>query len=276
MKVTIVVDNCVPISTPSPFLAEHGSSILLEFGGTKILVDTGQSNAVIHNLSLLGIHPGELDAIFLSHGHYDHAGGLFHILKCRRKPIPVYAHPHIFKQRVSLVGGRYHIGIPHLREELTSLGAVWQFDEKTSEVFRNLWYSGEVPRITDYEFGDTRLVTDNEGCDCQDDIEDDTSLFYKSANGLVVIGGCSHSGLVNTIQYGLQVTGENKLLGWIGGTHLGPVSVDQQNKSLGYLEQLSPEFIAANHCTGFPMMSELHQRFGKRFIPAFVSVSINC
>jgi Metal-dependent hydrolases of the beta-lactamase superfamily II len=90
----------------------------------------------------------------------------------------------------------------------------------------------------------------------------------------VVIGGCSHSGLVNTVQRGFEITGQTRLAGWIGGTHLGPVSDAQQQLTLATLEQYSPDFIAANHCTGFAMMAELRQLFGKKFIPAFVGTTI--
>ena len=80
MKVTIAVDNCVPIGARAPFLGEHGLSMLIETVDTRLLLDTGQSSAIIHNLSLLGVSPGSLDMIAISHGHYDHTGGLYHVL----------------------------------------------------------------------------------------------------------------------------------------------------------------------------------------------------
>ena len=136
--------------------------------------------------------------------------------------------------------------------------------------------SGHIPRNTDYETGDPKLVTcATDGSECQDKIEDDTSLFYAGPRGLVVIGGCTHAGLVNTVRRGLEVTGTSRLAGWIGGTHLGPVSKEQQGKTLAQLASFGPEFIAANHCTGFAMMATLYERFGDRFIPAFVSTVID-
>ncbi len=112
-------------------------------------------------------------------------------------------------------------------------------------------------------------------CDCQDTFEDDTSLFYAGPRGLVVIGGCTHAGLVNTVRRGLEVTGTSRLAGWIGGTHLGPVSKEQQGKTLAQLASFGPELVAANHCTGFAMMAKLYECFGDRFIPAFVSTVID-
>ena len=273
MKITIVVDNNVPISTPSPFIGEHGLSLLIETAGTKILLDAGQSDAVVKNLSLLGIHPNQLDAIVLSHGHYDHAGGLGFILELRDKPIPVYGHPDIFQDRYSLSGGcNRYIGIPSIREKLTTLGAEWHLSAEPMEIAANLLFSGQIPRQTDYETGDKKLVIYGEGgAGCQDEVKDDTSLYYSCPDGLVVIGGCTHSGVVNTVENGFKLTGKTQLKGWIGGTHLGPVSKQQQNKTLDRIEKYAPRFLATGHCTGFAMSAELQRRLGERFIQAFVS-----
>ncbi len=278
MKVTVIVDNAVPFGTRQPFLAEHGLSLLIEHAGKKILYDTGQSSAVVSNLSLLGFRPSELDMLVVSHGHYDHTGGIFHVLQHARKKIPVFAHTNIFQARYSIAGDqRRFIGIPHKKEVLTALGAEWRLIDKPTEIIPGLWMSGPIPRITDYETGDPKLVTcaATGGCDCQDKVEDDTSLFYAGPRGLVVIGGCTHAGLVNTVQRGLEVTGSSRLAGWIGGTHLGPVSKEQQGKTLAQLASFGPELVAANHCTGFTMMARLYECFGDRFIPAFVSTVID-
>jgi 7,8-dihydropterin-6-yl-methyl-4-(beta-D-ribofuranosyl)aminobenzene 5'-phosphate synthase len=273
MKVTVVVDNAVPFGTRQPFLAEHGLSLLIEHAGKKILFDTGQTSAVISNLSLLNLRPSELDMVILSHGHHDHTGGIFHVLRHARKQIPVYAHKKVFQERYSVAGAeRRFIGIPYRQELLTALGAEWRLVDKPAEILPGLWMSGHIPRTTDFEAGDPKLVTCAAGgCDCQDNIEDDISLFYAGPRGLVVIGGCTHAGLVNTVQYGLEVMGTSRLAGWIGGTHLGPLSKEQQGKTLARLRSFGPELVAANHCTGFAMMAILSECFGSRFIPAFVS-----
>lgn len=275
MKVTVVVDNSVPISAKSPFLAEHGYSLLIEYNCQKILFDTGQSQAVVHNLGLLGTNPKELDALVLSHGHYDHAGGLMHLLQHREKCLPLYAHSDIFMPRYSVANGsRRFIGIPYAKEQLTSLEIEWHLGKTPAEIFPSLWFSGQIPRLTEYETGDNKLVVSCGGCDCQDEINDDTALYFAQNESLVIIGGCTHSGLVNTVKHGLEVTGTKYLKGWIGGTHLGPTSKEQQEKTLAFLEQMHPEFILSAHCTGFDMMAELKRRFGDRFIPGFVSAAI--
>lgn len=277
MKITVVVDNTVPISAKKPFLGEHGYSLLIEHDTKKILFDAGQSPAVIQNLSLLGIAPTELDALVVSHGHYDHTGGLLQVLQHANKQLPLYAHSDIFVPRFSIAGGiRQYIGIQYQKEQLTSLGVDWQLGKSPRKIFDQLWFSGQIPRVTDYEQGDVKLVTNCGNCDCQDGIDDDVALYYLQDGKLVVIGGCTHSGLVNTVRHGLTVTGAKGLRGWIGGTHLGPVSKEQQAKTLDFLAEMEPEFIMAAHCTGFDMMAELRNRFGKRFLPGFVSAVVEC
>ena len=277
MKVTVVIDNCVPIGAPAPFLGEHGLSMLVEAGDTRLLIDAGQSSAIIHNLGLLGVMPNSLDMIAISHGHYDHSGGLYHVLNHAKKRIPVYLHEDAFKPRFSVSNGeRRFAGIPYRKEQLSTLGADWHQIKQPVELLPGLWLSGAVPRNTPYETGDARLVAPgaNSGCDCQDEIEDDMALFYKCEKGLVVISGCTHSGLVNMVRHGLAVTGAERLHGWIGGTHLGPVSTRQQEQTIAQLQAFQPDFVAANHCTGFRMMARLQDAFGDRFIPAFVSTVI--
>ncbi|VBB09624.1 metallo-beta-lactamase [Lucifera butyrica] len=272
MKCTVVVDNSVPISTRRPFRGEHGFSLLIEVASAKILLDTGQSEIVLHNLKLLGVQPNDLDAIALSHGHYDHTGGLAFLLQHRHKPIPVYAHPDIFQNHHSVnEGKRRYIGIPHTQEELSELGAQWNLTAAPREIVPGLMFSGQIPRRTDYETGDAKLVIAAEaGCDCQDPILDDAALYYSCRDGLAVIGGCAHSGLVNTVEYGLKLTANTQLAGWIGGTHLGPAPKPQQAKTLCRLAEYAPRLVAASHCTGFAMMAELQRRFGERFIPGFI------
>ena len=275
MKITVAMDNTVPISAKRPFLGEHGFSLVIEHADRRILLDAGQSSAIVNNLSLLGIPADSIDAVVVSHGHYDHAGGLYHILSHARKKIPVFAHPDIFSSRFSTAGGlRQYIGVPHTQEQLSGLGATWNLSVKPTQIMENLWVSGQVPHTTSYEKGDSRLVLQQEGCDCQDEINDDMSLYIVKGKDLLVIGGCAHSGLVNTVRYGFEVTGATRLAGWIGGTHLGPVSSEQQEQTLDALMAWNPDFVAANHCTGFPMMAALYGRFGSKFISAFIGTVI--
>jgi 7,8-dihydropterin-6-yl-methyl-4-(beta-D-ribofuranosyl)aminobenzene 5'-phosphate synthase len=285
LKITVVVDNNVPPGAKGPFRGEHGLSVLLETGVRKVLFDAGPSDIILHNLMLLGVHPKEIDAVVLSHGHYDHTGGLGALLTMAGKRMPVYSHPGVFQLRYSLTGGscRY-VGIPYTREYLTQIGADFQAVESPVELLPNLWISGAVPRETAYEEVDANMVIPNQECGCcetpepyiKDQITDDMALYLRCAEGLMVLGGCAHSGIINMVNHGLKVTGSIKVHGLMGGTHLGPASEAQQNATLASLQWFAPNFVASNHCTGFAMMAKLSQVFEKKFIPAFCGTSIEC
>jgi 7,8-dihydropterin-6-yl-methyl-4-(beta-D-ribofuranosyl)aminobenzene 5'-phosphate synthase len=271
MKITVAIDNNVPLSASLPLTAEHGVSFLIEIAGKRVLYDVGQTGAVLSNLTILGVPATSLDAIVLSHGHYDHTGGLLTVLRATRPDVEVHIHPHAFADRHSQAEGAMRpIGIPFAEDYIKSIGGVWRESATPTEIVPGLWYSGTIPRVTDYETGDAKLVRDG----APDPIEDDTVLYVKGSRGLVTIGGCAHSGLVNAVRHGFAVTGLDRLQGWVGGTHLGPASPDQQERTIAQLVAWEPEFVAANHCTGFAMMSRLQQVFGRRFVPAFTGVEL--
>jgi len=289
LKATVVMDNMVSHVVKKPFRAEHGLAVLLETGGKRFLFDTGPSDLILHNLSLIGLHPRELDGIILSHGHSDHAGGLAAVLAHAGRQMPVYCHPEAFGPRYSLIKTppRY-AGMPFGREYLVSLGAEFVLCEQPLELAPGLWFAGPVPRTTDFETGDPNLVVPDEGCcagcGCsgsaagyrRDCFADDTAMFWRSEKGMVVFGGCAHSGIVNIIRHGLKLTGMSRLHGLLGGTHLGPASQAQIDATLAELAELEPDFVAANHCTGFAVMARLQEAFGPRFIPACVGTVIEC
>jgi 7,8-dihydropterin-6-yl-methyl-4-(beta-D-ribofuranosyl)aminobenzene 5'-phosphate synthase len=275
MKVTIAMDNSVRFGGPIPLTGEHGASFLIEIDGKKILYDTGQTGAVAENLALLGTHPRELDIIVISHGHNDHGGGLLRILQEARKDVEVVMHEKAFVEHLSVVGStRRSIGIPYRENVLRSVGGRWDLRATPRQLTPNLWFSGTVPRVSEFEEVEGRLWVATGDGDVHDPIEDDVSLFCRAGRGLVVVAGCAHSGLVNTVRHGFTVTGLDRLQGWIGGTHLAPAPQHQQDKTIAQLETWAPEFIAANHCTGFAMMARLKTVFGERFIPAFVGETI--
>jgi 7,8-dihydropterin-6-yl-methyl-4-(beta-D-ribofuranosyl)aminobenzene 5'-phosphate synthase len=275
MKITIVMENSVPPRQRHPFRAEHGLAMLLEVDGQRILFDTGQSGEVVRNLSLLSIHPKDLDAIVLSHGHYDHTGGLAAVLTHAAKKMPVYGHSAIFNARYSSSKDEVHaIGLPFSREYLESLGAVFHLSDQPQNITEYLTTSGTIPRLTDFEHVSADLVVKSVDGFTPDPLPDDLSLFYHVAGNLVVLLGCAHAGMVNIIRYGMQQTGASRLIGVIGGTHLGPADNRQIAESLASLADYQPEWIMANHCTGFPVMAELAQRFGLRFRPAAIGVSV--
>ena len=278
MKVTVVVDNCIMPKSRKPFRAEHGLALLIETEGKKFLFDTAQSEVTVYNLGLLGVHPREIDAIILSHGHYDHTGGLAAVLTQAGKRLPVYCHADAFAPRFSVAGGTARFaGMPHAREQLVALGADFHPLTTPTVLAPGLTISGSIPRATGYETGDASLrAAGEDGCcgEEQDNVPDDMAIYHAGAKGLTVISGCAHSGIINVIAHGLAVTGCGRVHAIIGGTHLGPAGKGQQEAMLPELRRLSPAVVAANHCTGFYMLARLYEVFGDRFVPAFVGTVI--
>lgn len=274
MKITVVMENCVSFGGKKSFRAEHGLSLLIHHGGVRWLMDAGQTDAAFYNLGLLGVTPMQLEGFILSHGHYDHTGGLAVMLAQAGKTMPVYMAPEVFMRRYSRSGGaQKYIGVPYAREMLESLGADFCLVDSPRQLADDLWISGPVPRQTAFETCDAGFV--NEVGE-EDIVPDDMSLFHVGEKGLTVISGCAHSGIINSIHYGFEVTGCRRLHGIIGGTHLGPASPERQEATLAALAELNPDFIAANHCTGFAMMTRLQSIFGDRFVPAFVGTTVEC
>ncbi len=272
MKITVVMDNSVAMSTRKPFCGEPGLALLLETGEKKLLLDTGQTGAVVHNLGLVGVKPSELDAVIISHGHYDHTGGLQALLSQAGKRLPVYAGEQMFTKRFAVTEGKgRYCGVPQVKEVFESLGAEFVFVTGPVKIAENLWLSGPVPRLSGFEQVSASFI-DEAGC--HDPILDDMAIYYRTDKGIVAITGCAHSGIINIIRHGFRVTGLEKLYGIIGGTHLGPADERQQLLTLEELERLEPQIVAANHCTGFFMMARLQQIFGARFIPALTGMVI--
>ncbi|MGB9792503.1 MAG: MBL fold metallo-hydrolase [Thermacetogeniaceae bacterium] len=273
VKVTVLCENTVGMA--AGLLGEWGLALLLEIGERKILFDTGEQGSVISNAAALGVDLGTVDLLVMSHGHYDHAGGMRAFLR-RRGRLPVYLHPDFFLNRYSSRPSRRYIGVPYRPEELTSLGADFVFSREPLEILPGVWFSGEVPRLTSFEKGDDALFYSEEGRDVPDPVRDDASLYCLTPEGILVVTGCAHAGIVNIVEHARRVTGVDRVYGIIGGTHLGPVSKAQQDATLGYLRGLDLKFLAANHCTGLPMIARMSLAFGDvfHFAPAGAAFSL--
>jgi len=185
-------------------LAEWGLSILVETDTVNILLDTGRSISATYNADALGIDLGKIDKIVLSHAHQDHTGGLREVLRrVRKSEIEIIAHPHVWSDRYTRRPGRADrfSGIPFQRQELEGLGARFNLTIKPVKIAEDIMTTGEVPMVTDFEevtspSGTTRLI--KEGTDLKtDEILDDQAIIVKTEQGLVVISGCAHRGILS-------------------------------------------------------------------------------
>jgi len=256
-------------------LAEWGLSILVEADGLKILLDTGYNISVVHNASLLGIDLSTIDKIVLSHGHCDHTGGLHQILLSRiGKGVEVIAHPDIWAPKFfvspyyarRLEEGSYnYVGMLHQQEELEDLGASFNLTKDPVWITENMVTTGEIPMVTEHEKIDLGLYVREERKFHPDPLWDDRALVIKTELGLVIVFGCGHRGLINTIYYAQELTGVEAIHTVIGGLHLCAASKEQLEFDISKLKEFGTKKIGASHCTGMPAAMRLAQEFGDIF-----------
>jgi 7,8-dihydropterin-6-yl-methyl-4-(beta-D-ribofuranosyl)aminobenzene 5'-phosphate synthase len=267
--VTILSENSVV--KPMGLIGEHGFAALVEKGRDKVLFDTGQGYALHHNARILGIDLSKVTTVVLSHGHYDHTGGLPELLKTgpRRR---IIAHPGIFSARYweGEDGSRKPIGMPFNRSYLERLGADFELSADAVEVVEGITTTGEIPRITGFETGDkTLFLEESEGRE-PDLHEDDLSLVVKTGKGLVVLLGCAHAGLVNILQHVTSLLPGRPVHAVLGGTHLGFSDADQMAGTVEAFRRLGIEKVGASHCTGLAGAARLQDALGDSFFFAGV------
>lgn len=245
-------------------LGQLGLSILVESNEARVLFDTGQGISAAFNAQSLGVDIRRVDRIVLSHGHFDHVGGLRNILaKIRKKEIEIIGHPDIWKNRFAR--GRY-IGIPFQREELKRLGAQFRLTEKPTEISENILTSGEIPMTSTFERLSPKLLVKEGSATNQDEVLDDQALIITSHHGLIVLLGCAHRGVINTINHAMKLTGADQLYMVVGGCHLkDPDSGLQTEATIAALKELDVKKVGVSHCTGLPASIRMREAFGDRF-----------
>lgn len=262
-------------------LAEHGLSQLvtvsLDGESHSFLFDTGYSPiGVPHNLSELGQDLTDIEAIILSHGHMDHTGALLAVLEDLSRPIPLVLHPEAFHwpRYFGLDDGRKLLFPRTLdREELKGAGAM--IVESEGPVLLGddtVLVTGEVERVTPFEKGLPNALLERDGKEEKDPIRDDQSLVVNIKDkGLVIISGCAHAGIVNTVLYGRKLTGIDRVHTIIGGFHLsGPAFEPIIEKTIEEFKKMDPEVLVPMHCTGWKAIG----RFSEAFPGAFVLNSV--
>jgi 7,8-dihydropterin-6-yl-methyl-4-(beta-D-ribofuranosyl)aminobenzene 5'-phosphate synthase len=261
VKLTTIVDNTAKFS--SQCWAEHGLSILIEANKRKVLFDTGQSGDVfLHNVKKLNINLSKLDSIVLSHGHYDHTGGLTSVLNVAKKP-KIYVHPDVFRKKYLKIDKKFkYRGIPSDQNKLRRNNH-FIFSKEPIEIIKGIKVTGEIPRGSEYEEVPGKFQQKKDDKYIQDEILDDQALILDTNNGIWVVLGCTHSGLINTLSYVSEITGSHKITGIIGGTHLKDANELRLKVTVKVLKYHNIEQIWLSHCTGIDAFQYLSSKLGK-------------
>jgi len=264
LRITTLSENT---ADSGKFLAEHGLSTLIETDEVNVLLDTGQSISVCHNADKLGIDLSQIDKIVLSHGHYDHTGGLRQVLARMKKEIEIIAHPDIWKAKYSRRQGKAarYIGIAFQREELENLGARFNLTRKPVKITGNIMTTGEIPMITDYEDIASNLFVKENGAWQPDKIPDDLAIIINTEPGLIIILGCAHRGIINTLYHAQQLTGRKEIHTILGGSHLIGASEERVWQTIAALKEMGIQSLGLCHCTSLPVAALLVQEFGESF-----------
>ncbi len=302
LEITVLVDNYFDaLLAPQPgvtrpmlakdgkvasrtLIAEHGLSILVDAWSNglhkRALLDTGYNlGTVLRNMETLNLDPASIDALVISHGHMDHTGAVNELLERIGKPIPVYFHPGIFSERYIERPG---VGIARFPQPIDKVGLETMASEliaHTGPVLladNMIMATGAIPRLTSFEKGmaGAKMMKDGEMVD--DSMEDDQSIVMNVDEwGLVVISGCAHSGIVNSLNYARDLTRENRVCAVIGGFHLaGPDMGPVIDATISEIKSLGPRLVMPMHCTGFGAIAGFKSEFPDSFVLSGVGTKI--
>lgn len=272
--ISVVVNN---YSANSRFTAEHGLSMLLRGRGASmgkngeksldLLIDTARTGSVLmSNLTALDVQPEEIDALLLSHGHYDHTGGLEALLDAREVPLPIFVHPHAFDPKMSFHTGPRDISAGVDREAIAARGGRVHEIREAFRLLPEVIVLGEIPRRhEEEEEARAGMYCTREGVYGPDELLDDTSIALRlEGGGLFLVCGCCHSGLINTIEYALELSGETELKGMIGGLHTIHAGERRMKFTVEKLKEYDPEAILPLHCAGFRETAVLYRELGEK------------
>lgn len=262
-EVTVLVDN----AAAQPGLAtEHGLAFWIRAGSRHVLLDTGQGGVLEANASALGIDLARTDAVVLSHGHYDHTGGLAGLFDRGVTP-PVFLHTDAFTARYSRQAEPPHkpIGMPQeARAALAARPERVRPVTGPTRIIEGVWATGPIPRRTAFEDTGGPFFTDA-ACRTPDYILDDQALWLETGEGVVMLLGCAHSGVVNTLNYIAEVTSATRFRAVIGGMHLLHTTEERLEATVEALRRYDIATLAPCHCTGENAMTALAEHFPTQY-----------
>jgi 7,8-dihydropterin-6-yl-methyl-4-(beta-D-ribofuranosyl)aminobenzene 5'-phosphate synthase len=258
LRITVLVEDAVG---KRGLLAEHGLSFLIEKGRNKFLFDTGQGLALRHNAEKLNVDLKTINAVVLSHGHYDHTGGLTFALNGMNCP-RLYVHPEAFSLKYARNpdGSAREVGMTAGNKITAGELSEIVFVEEKTMIAPGLFLTGPIPRTPGFEDTGDAFFKDPE-CQIPDDLPDDQALFTETKNGTAVILGCAHSGVINTLRYIQTLTDNHPIHTVIGGMHLLNASPERMDQTVAELRRFNVQRLIPCHCTGFAAIVRLWNEF---------------
>jgi len=312
VEITVLVENSadflvrstdtVKRFTRKPLLAEHGFAALVDLkeAGVRILWDAGVSaTALLENARLMEIDLTTVDIIALSHGHRDHYAAMTNVLRqivgrpaAREwtpdapvdemrawgtpRQVPLIAHPAAFRERWNLARDGRKFG-PHIapRDDWEAAGAEIVLTDQPYQLGPGCWTTGTVPRRSFEQAGTPRSLAYRDGdLFVHDTLDDDQAIaIHVQDKGLVVLSGCAHSGILNTVRYAREISGVDKVHAILGGFHLAPAKDDEIERTIDEVIALQPAMIVPSHCTGFKAIAQFSNRMPDQFVLGIVGTT---
>lgn len=263
----LVDNNSLDIAS---FQAEHGVAFAIQTPTGQILFDTGQSgNVLLHNAAQMGLDLRQTDALALSHAHYDHTGGLGSFFQYSRPNTPLYAHPDLFRERFAIKDEQPRsIGLGMTHNDLAQ-HAILHLSTEPVEILHHVWTTGEITERAEFEGRSSHHYIQEKQRWLPDPYRDDIALVLQVQSGLVVICGCCHAGLLNTLPHVRRIFNQ-EIVAIVGGAHLASVDANTLEHAITVLRATSkmgaPD-LYLNHCTGERALVALTQAFGKKAHP---------
>ena len=289
VSITVLVDNFTDLllvennslihrpllSYGRTLFAEHGLSLLIQVTSAEkvhtILMDAGASeSALVSNAEILKVNLDDIEEIVISHGHFDHIGALKQVLRSSSCRLPVHLHPAAFNERRKKRPDGSYTDLPVLhKDDLTHTGAILNLSAGPSFICnQQILITGEVERTTSFEKGSPVLEAKEGGNFIVDPFRDDQSLVLNlKHHGLIVISGCAHAGIINSVRFAQKISGIDKVHAVIGGFHLsGPYFRNIIEPTITDMQKIAPDHIIPLHCTGWEAQTQFAKAMPDRFV----------
>jgi len=248
----------------SHLVAKHGLSLLVETtvagASTRILMDAGPPpNVALRNATAMRARVRELDAIIISHGHYDHIGGLLQILKRSNRRIPIVAHPKVFGPKFAFKPNLQFIGPDFDQSSVKAAGGILVLARNPVMIAAGVTTSGEIARQTEFEKTEGFWTVEDDRF-VEDPMNDEQALLINVKDkGLVVITGCAHSGIINTLKQAQKMSGVDDIYAVVGGLHLQNAADARIKQTVDEFSKFDPQVIYPSHCTGSRVIDRLRE-----------------